>query len=217
MDPQKVSAILEWPEPTDRKGTQRFIGFANFYRKFIKNFSAIISPITQLTKQNTRFQWTPAAQLAFDKLKLLFTSAPILQHPDPALSYVLEVDASENAVGAILSQRQGAKSLLHPLAFFSRKLSASEKNYDVGDRELLAIKAALEEWRYLLEEASDPILIFTVHKNLEYLHTARRLKPRQARWALFFSRFTFHITYRPGSKNEKPDVYVSGREGNYPA
>ena len=136
----------------------------------------------------------------------MFTSAPILKHPDPALAFVLEVDASENAVGAILSQRQGPKSLLHPVAFFSKKLNPSERNYDVGDRELLAIKAALEEWRYLLEGASHPILIFTDHKNLEYLRTAKRLRPRQARWALFFSRFVFHITFRPGSKNGKPDA-----------
>lgn len=202
MDPQKVKSILEWPTPTDRKSTQRFIGFANFFRKFIKNFSAIVSPITQLTGQNIRFSWTPAAQAVFDQLKTVFTSAPILQHPDPVSPYVLEVDASENAVGAILSQRRGTKSLLHSIAFFLRKLSPTEKNYDVGDRELLAIKTVLEEWRYLLEGAAHPILIFTDHKNLECL----RLRPRQARWALFFSRFSFHITFRPGSKNGKPDA-----------
>ncbi|XP_073491307.1 uncharacterized protein [Aquarana catesbeiana] len=206
MDPQKVSAILDWPAPTDKKGVQRFVGFSNFYRKFIKDFSKIIAPITELTKQGARFCWSSQAQAAFEKLKGLFTSASILKHPDPALPFVLEVDASEIAVGAVLSQRQGPKALLFPVAFFSRKLSSSERNYDVGDRELLAIKAALEEWRYLLEGAVHPVLIFTDHKNLEYLRAAKRLRPRQARWALFFSRFSFHITYRPGSKNGKPDA-----------
>ena len=206
MDPQKISAILDWPVPADKKGIQRFVGFANFYRKFIKGFSAIIAPITQLTKQGTRFHWSPEAQGAFEALKELFTSAPVLGHPDSSLPFVLEVDASEIAVGAILSQRQGTKAQLHPVAFFSRKLSTAEKNYDVGDRELLAIKSALEEWRYLLEGAAHPILIFTDHKNLEYLRSAKRLRPRQARWALFFSRFSFHVTYRPGSKNTKPDA-----------
>ncbi|XP_077306266.1 uncharacterized protein LOC143925677 [Lithobates pipiens] len=206
MDPQKVSAILDWPAPSDRKGVQRFVGFANFYRKFIRGFSSIISPITELTKQGQRFLWTPKAQEAFETLKKLFVSASILRHPDATLPYILEVDASEVAVGAVLSQRQGPKSLLYPVAFFSRKLSEAERNYDVGDRELLAIKAALEEWRYLLEGASHPILVYTDHKNLEYLKSAKRLKPRQARWALFFSRFVFHITYRPGSKNVKPDA-----------
>lgn len=99
-----------------------------------------------------------------------------------------------------------AKDLLHPVAFFSRKLSPAERNYDVGDQELLAMKAALQEWRYLLKEAALPILIYTDHKNLEYLSTAKRLKPCQARWAQFFSRFVFHITYRPGLKNVKPEA-----------
>ena len=185
---------------------QRFVGFANFYRRFIKGFSTIIFPITQLTKQNIRFHWSPEAQTAFSVLKKLFTTAPILRHLDPTLPYLLDVDASEVAVGAVISQRQGVKDLVHPVAFFSRKLSPAERNYDVGDRELLAIKVALEEWRYLLEGAAHPILIFTDHKNLEYLRSAKRLRPRQARWALFFSRFAFHITYRPGSKNVKPDA-----------
>lgn len=109
------------------------------------------------------------------------------------------MDASETAVGAVLYQRQRPKALLHPVAFFSRKLSEAERNYDVGDRELLAIKPALEEWRYLLE-------VYTDHKNLEYLKVAKRLKSCQANWTLFFTRFSFHITYRPGSKNTKPDA-----------
>lgn len=81
-----------------------------------------------------------------------------------------------------------------------------ERNYDVGDRKLLAIKIALEEWMYLLEGAAHPMMIFMDHKNLEYLRTARCLRPHQARWALFFSRFNFHISYRPGSKNGKADA-----------
>ncbi|KAM5191590.1 uncharacterized protein ACMZJ9_000682 [Mantella aurantiaca] len=119
MDPQKVSAILDWPVAVDKKGVQRFVGFANFYRRFIKGFSAIIAPITHHTKQNLRSSWSSEAQEAFNQLKTLFTSAPILRHPDPMLPYVLEVDASENATGAILSQRSGPKALLHPVAFFS--------------------------------------------------------------------------------------------------
>ncbi|XP_018410495.1 PREDICTED: myeloperoxidase-like [Nanorana parkeri] len=145
MDPQKISAILDWLPPMDRKGVQRFVGFANFYRRFIRDFSKIVLPITQLTRKLSRFQWSQEAQAAFTQLKLQFTSAPILRHPDPELPYVLEVDASEAAVGAVLSQRQGLKSLLHPVAYFSRKLSVAERNYDVGDQELLAIKLALEE------------------------------------------------------------------------
>lgn len=116
-------------------------------------FSSIIAPITQQTC-HTLFQWSQDAQAPFDKLKALFTSAPILQHPDPALPYVLEVDTLEVATGAVLCQRQGLKALLHSVALFSQKLSQPKRNYDVGDRELLAINVALEEWQYLLDGSS---------------------------------------------------------------
>lgn len=95
---------------------------------------------------------------------------------------------------------------LYPCAFFSRKLNAAEKNYDVGDRELLAMKAAFEEWRHWLEGATHQFTVLTDHKNLEYLRTAKRLNPRQARWSLFFTHFDFVVTYRPGSKNTKADA-----------
>lgn len=95
---------------------------------------------------------------------------------------------------------------MHPLAFFSRKLSLAERSFDGGDWELLAIIAALEEWRYLLQGAAHLILVYTDLKNLKYLRNTKYLKPRQARWALFFSRLVFHITFPPGSKNVKPDV-----------
>ena len=98
---------------------------------------------------------------------------------------MVEVDASDVGVGAVLSQRSAKDNKLHPCAFLSRKLSASERNYDVGNRELLAIKVALEEWRHWLEGAEQPFLIWMDHKNLEYLRTAKRLNSRQARWLSF--------------------------------
>ncbi|KAK3517074.1 hypothetical protein QTP70_003299 [Hemibagrus guttatus] len=118
------------------------------------------------------------------RLKNCFTTAPILRHPDPDLLFVVEVDGSSSGLRAVLSQRHGEPGKLHPCAFYSRKLTATEANYDVGNRELLAIKAALEEC----------------------LRGAKRLNPRQARWALFFTRFLFTVTYRPRSKNGKADA-----------
>ncbi|XP_053319615.1 uncharacterized protein LOC128491323 [Spea bombifrons] len=119
MDPKKVEAILQWPTPTSVKAVQRFVGFANYYRRFINSFSRIIRPITQLTTKQNRFQWTPQAQHAFELLKQKFTTAPILVLPDPEKPYFLEVDASETAVGAVLSQRHGEKDSLHPVSFYS--------------------------------------------------------------------------------------------------
>ncbi len=109
-------------------------------------------------------------------------------------------------MGGVLSQLQGTPNRLHPCAFFSRKLSPVENNYDIGNRELLAIKLALKEWRHWLEGAQHSFTVLTDHKNLEYLREAKRLSPRQARWALFFTRFNFSNSYRPGSKNIKADA-----------
>ncbi len=119
---------------------------------------------------------------------------------------MVEVDASDCGIGAVLSQRHGQPGKLFPCAFFSRKLTAAERNYDVGNKELLSMKAAMEEWRHWLEGAIHPFQVITDHKNLEYIKNAKRLNPRQARWALFFTRLQFTVTYRPGSKNSKADA-----------
>ena len=124
-----------------------------------------------------------------------FTTAPILVHPDPELQFIVEVDASNVGVGAILSQH------------------SAEQNYDIGNMVLLAVKLALEEWRQWLEGAQVPFLVWADHKNLEYLQTAKILISRQARWALFFSRFNFHLAFRPGAKNVKPDSLSRYFEG----
>ncbi len=183
------------------------MGFSNFYRRFIQNYSTLTSPLTNLLRNKPKsLSWSPAAEEAFEKLKEAFTWAPIFIHPDPERPLIVEVDASTTGVGAILSQQQGNSAKLHPCAFFSRKLSPAERNYDIGNRELLAIKLALEEWRHWLEGAQHPFTVLTDHKNLQYLREAKRLNPRQARWALFFTRFHYTITYNPGHKNIKADA-----------
>lgn len=121
------------------------------------------------------------AELAFQQLRDAFTNAPLLKHPDPNKPFTVEVDVSTIGVAAVLSQKQGTPSRLHPYAFFSRKLSLAEKNYDIGNRELLAIKLALKEWIHWLEGAQHPFLVLTDHKNLQYLQVAKRLDPHQAR------------------------------------
>ncbi|KAJ8333220.1 hypothetical protein SKAU_G00421160 [Synaphobranchus kaupii] len=205
-DPAKGKAVTEWPQPTSRKHLQQFLGFANFYRRFIRNYSVIAAPLTKLTSIAFPFCWNSEAQQAFELLKVRFSSAPILCHPDTARQFTVEVDASDTGMGAILSQRAALDNKLHPCAFFSRRLSSAERNYDVGDRELLAIKLALEEWRHWLEGAGNPFLVLTDHQNLIYLKSAKRLNARQARWSLFFARFNFSVSFRPGSRNIKADA-----------
>uniref|UniRef100_A0A8C5MK70 Gypsy retrotransposon integrase-like protein 1 n=1 Tax=Leptobrachium leishanense TaxID=445787 RepID=A0A8C5MK70_9ANUR len=207
MDPSKLTAISEWPLPQGLKAIQRFLGFSNYYRRFIKNYSAVASPIINMTRKGLKNQiWSSQSKQAFEALKQAFTSAPVLRHPDPRIPFVLEVDASEIGIGAVLSQRESPGKPLHPCGFFSRKLSPAERNYDIGNRELLAIVSALSEWRHLLEGTLDPLLIITDHKNLTYIGDAKRLNARQARWSLLLSRFNFVLTYRPGDRNVKADA-----------
>ncbi|KAG1958060.1 retrotransposable element [Pimephales promelas] len=206
MDPEKIKAVVDWPSPDSRKALLRFLGFANFYRRFIRNFSQLVAPLTALTSPRTAFRWSDSAEAVFAKLKSRFVSAPILITPDSSRQFVVEVDASEVGVGAVLSQRSPVDDKMHPCAFFSHRLSPAERNYDIGNRELLAVKLALEEWRHWLEGSGVPFIVWTDHKNLEYIRTAKRLNSRQARWALFFGRFDFTLSYRPGSKNIKPDA-----------
>ncbi|KAK3563159.1 hypothetical protein QTP86_016402 [Hemibagrus guttatus] len=207
MDVVKVQAMTEWPAPTSVRELQRFLGFTNFYRRFIRNYSSVAGPLMSLLRgKPKKLTWTDQARTAFQQLKNCFTTAPILRHPDPDLPFVVEVDASSSGLGVVLSQRHGEPGKLHPCAFYSRKLTSAEENYDVDNRELLAIKAALEEWRHWLEGARHLFQVLMDHRNLEYLWGAKRLNPRQARWAMFFTRFVFTVTYRPGSKNGKVDA-----------
>ncbi|KAL0146455.1 hypothetical protein M9458_058240 [Cirrhinus mrigala] len=159
---------------TPVKELQRFLGFSNFYCRFIKDYSSITAPLTSLLRGKPKhLGWNPAAHGAFQQLKTIFSTAPLLHYPDPDHPFTVEVDASTVGVGAVLSLVLGESSLLHPCAFFSRKLSPAEQNYDVGNRELLPIKLALEEWGHWLEGANHPFTIITDHKNLRYLREAK--------------------------------------------
>ncbi|KAL0192360.1 hypothetical protein M9458_010656 [Cirrhinus mrigala] len=217
MDEKKVRAVLKWPRPSTLRELQRFLGFANFYRRFIRHFSSVAAPLTAMVRKGvSRLAWSQPALQAFDDLRQRFTTAPILHHPDPDRPFIVEVDASSTGVGAVLSQRHGEPAKMFPCAYFSHKLSPAERNYDVGNRELLAIKLALEEWRHWLEGAKHPFTVLTDHRNLEYLRSAKVLNHRQARWSLFFTRFQFQVSYRPGTQNTKADALSRIHEPGQP-
>jgi hypothetical protein len=205
MDPSKVSAIRTWPVPQSVLDIQIFLGLANFYRRFIKNFSKLIAPITKLLKKGTIFGWDKSANIAFKGLKEAFTSAPILRHFDFDRPAVVETDASDYADGAILSQRD-PDGTLHPVAFFSRKFLPAELNYEIYDKEMLAIVDALTTWRHYLQGSGHPIEVITDHKNLLWFTETKMYNRRQARWAEKLSHFDFAITYRPGAQGGKPDA-----------
>ncbi|KAL0168457.1 hypothetical protein M9458_036679, partial [Cirrhinus mrigala] len=127
MDDSKVRAVVNWPQPATIKELQRFLGFATFYRRFIRNFSSITAPLTTMIKGGRqRLAWTPPAITAFQELKNRFTTAPILHYPDPDLEFIVEVDASNTGIGAVLSQRQGDPPKKYLCAFYSHKLTPTE-------------------------------------------------------------------------------------------
>jgi hypothetical protein len=211
MDPAKVNTILEWQPPKSVKDIQIFLGFANFYRRFIKNYSKITAPLTKLLRKESKFTWNDAAQDSFDSLKKSFTTAPILTHFDPERNIVLETDASDFALAGIISHPAG-HGRLQPIAFYSRKFNDAELNYEIYDKELLAIIACLKEWRAYCEGSRHKVTIYSDHKNLEYFNTSKVLTRRQARWMEFLSHIDFEIIYRKGSLMAKPDALTRRSE-----
>ena len=137
MDPAKVEAVLEWERPKSAHDIQVFLGFANFYRRFIKGYSKITAPLTNLTRKEVKFKWSPEAEDAFSSLKQAFCTAPILSHFDFTKPAIIEVDASDFAYGGVLSQYD-EDDVLHPCAFISKKFNAAELNYEIYDKEMLA-------------------------------------------------------------------------------
>jgi RNase H-like domain found in reverse transcriptase len=174
MSVDKVQTIQDWPEPWKVKDIQSFLGFANFYRRFIYNYSDITVPLTRLTRKGTPWVFTEEFQESFNFLKKAFTSAPILSHWVPDRPLVVETDTSDYALGAILSLFD-EEGILHPVAFHSRTFTSAELNYDVHDKELLAIFEAFQHWRHYLEGSGSPIDVVTDHKNLEYFATTKLL------------------------------------------
>ena len=205
MDPVKIEGVASWPEPTCVKDVQSFIGFVNFYRRFIEGFAETARPLHKLTRKDEAWKWSTEERTAFEELKKKVTSAPILIFPDPDKQYKVEMDASNYAYGGVLSQ-QGEDGKWHPVAFLSKSFNEVERNYDIHDKEMLAIIRGLEEWRHYLEGAKHTFEIWTDHKNLEYFMKAKKLNRRQARWSLFLSRFDFILKHRPGKQSLKPDA-----------
>jgi transposase InsO family protein len=215
MDPAKVQAIVDWIAPTNVHEVRAFLGFCNFYRRFIRAYSKLVRSLIELTRKDSVFDWSDKCQQAFQAVKDAVISAPILRHFDRTKTCYVECDASDFVTAGVLSQRDD-DGVLHPVAFFSRKMAPAECNYEIYDKELLAIIRCFEEWRPDLEGSDLPIQVLTDHKSLEYFMTTKRLTRRQARWAEFLADYNFQITYRPGKDNQKADA-LTRRPGDRPS
>jgi hypothetical protein len=208
MDPVKVAGVAEWPELTSKREVQSFFGFVNFYRRFVKDFSHHARPLFDLTRKEQKWKWDSPEASAFRKLKELVTSAPVLITPADDQPFRIEADSSDFATGAVLSQLSAEDGKWHPVAFLSKSLLETERNYEIHDKEMLAIMRALDEWRHFLEGALHKVEleIWTDHKNLEYFMLAKKLNCRQARWSLTMAWFDFVMHYRPGKSMGKSDA-----------
>ena len=205
MDPGKLNGIRDWPTPTTVKQIRAFLGFGNFYRRFIWHFSDLAKPLNDLLKKDRKFDWTEDCQKAFNDLKKRFTEEPVLMMPDHSKPFQIESDASKYATGAVLTQLD-SNGDRHPVAFISKTLSPTERNYEIYDRELLAIIRALEEWRHYIQGSSHTTIVHSDHKNLTYYREAKKLNRRQARWSLYLSEFDLKLVHVPGHKMIQSDA-----------
>jgi hypothetical protein len=213
MDPDKIKAIEEWEAPTTVKGVRSFLGFANFYRRFIQSFSDIVRPLTELTQKDRPWGWPPEAEEAFTQLKRIFLTEPALAQFDPGRATRVEADSSGWCLGGTLLQAN-PDGLFTPCAFFSKKLLPAEANYEIYDKEMLAIIRCLEEWDSELRSVQ-LFEVWSDHKNLEYFMTTRKLSERQIRWSLVLSRYNFKIRHIEGKENVLADA-LSRRDQDIP-
>ena len=202
-NPSKTAAVSSYPAPTNVKELRQFLELANYYYRFIKDYSRIAEPLHLLTRKTSKgFLWTPASQDAFDELKLHLTIAPILTYPDFSNEFILHTDASATALGAVLCQEKEGVELV--TAYWSRQLNKPERNYSTIEREALATVAAIKEFYPYLYRF--PFKLFTDYNPLTALNGLKDVGERLARWMIFLQQFSFQIKYKPGKVNSDADA-----------
>uniref|UniRef100_A0A0W0G7C8 Reverse transcriptase RNase H-like domain-containing protein n=1 Tax=Moniliophthora roreri TaxID=221103 RepID=A0A0W0G7C8_MONRR len=205
MDETKLAGIKDWEAPKTVKGVRSFLGFANFYCKFIGKYVELARPLHELMKKDTKFEWTKTRDVAFNVLKAKFLQRPILQMPNDEKPFIIEADASKWATGAVLKQ-QGPDGDLHPCGYISHAFTSTERNYEIYDQELLAITNALKAWEHYLLGGAYPVTVLSDHKNLTYFRTAQKLNQRQARLSLYLTQFNLQLVHVPGTKMVQSDT-----------
>ena len=212
MDPNKVKVVTTWPMPTTKRELQQFLGFINFYRRFVKGFAKIAKPPTKLTGKNEWF-WTELQQRVFEELKQEITSERMLIILKPGKPFQMETDASDFAIAAILSQ-QDHEGKWRPVAFMSKALNNAERNYEIYDKEMLAVMQGFYEWAHYLKGNDAVTEVLTDHQNLTYFQKPQNLNRRQAQWIMDLQEYNFTIKHRLGKTNTKADLL--SQRADYP-
>ncbi|XP_048136592.1 uncharacterized protein LOC125315480 [Rhodamnia argentea] len=198
MDVAKIRAIVEWEPPTKVPEPRSFLGLANYYRRFIRAYSEIAVPLTDMLKKNRPWEWSAKCQTAFDRLKRAMVEEPVLVLPDHAKAYEVETDASDFAIGGVL-MREG-----HPVAFESRKLDDTERRYTVQEKEMTTVVHCLRTWRHYLPGSR--FVVRTDNVATSYFRTQKKLSPKRARWQDFLAKFDYVLEYKPGKANSVADA-----------
>ncbi|WMV41671.1 hypothetical protein MTR67_035056 [Solanum verrucosum] len=192
VDPSKIQAVVEWRPPKSPTEVRSFLGLAGYYRRFVKGFSIIASPLTKLLKKEVKFIWDDKCQESFETLKSLLTQASILTLPIEGKKYVVYNDASHNGLGCVLMQEGKV------ISYASQKLKLHELNYPTHDLELAALVFALKIRQHYLYGVK--CHIFTDHKSLKYLDTQKEINLRQHRWLELIKNYDCMIDYHPGNR-----------------
>lgn len=198
MDTSKVRAISDWQAPTTTTGLRSFLGLVNYYRKFIKGYSHMAAPLTDLLKKDNKWEWNSQCQTTFENLKRVVTTQPVLVLPDITQPFEVQTDASDFALGGVLLQNS------HPVAFESRKLNKAERNYSASEKELLAIIHCLRVWRHYL--LGSHVTVRTDNTPSSHFLTQKALTPKQARWQEYLGEYNVTLEYNPGTVNNVADA-----------
>ncbi len=206
-DEKKVKAIRDWPAPQNDKEAQSFLGLANYYRRFIQNYSKIAKPMIEFA--NKAREWDEECVKAFEELKQRLSSEPILVVPQIPQKgdrmFVVTTDACDISLGATLEEKTSEGKLIGVVGYASKKLQKAELNYPTREKEFMAVVFALKEWEYYLKD--NHFLLQTDHNSLQYIHQQKQLnKSRIARWIDFLAEFNFTIKYIPGKTNSAADA-----------
>ncbi|GBL83266.1 Retrovirus-related Pol polyprotein from transposon 297, partial [Araneus ventricosus] len=201
-DPGKIKAVVDWPRPETIHDLRSFLGLCTYYRRFVKNFSTIARPLHKLTETKSNFNWTEECEKSFNSLKQALTSSPILTYPRTDKDFILDTDASNEGIGAVLSQNIGNEE--HVIAYFSKSLGKPERNYCVTRKELLAIVKSIEHLHHYLY--GQKFLLRTDHASLRWLLNFKEPEGQIARWIQRLQKYDFEIQHRKGTSHGNADA-----------
>lgn len=211
VDVAKTETVKSFPVPKTQRQIRSFLGLCNYYKKFVKNYSHICTPLHNLLRQDVKFKWTPECQQAFDKLKTALTSAPILAYPDPSKPFILTTDASQTAIGYILGQRD-AENREQVIAYGGRSLSKDERKWPIHELECLAVLEGIKYYHVYL--ANNFFEVYTDNRAVSWLSNIKLSTGRLARWSVLLQGYNFQLFFRKGANNQNADA-LSRRE--YPS